>query len=127
MTPLRATELSRIQAVNTAWLEQTATITRPDGGQSSDGYPDGTPSTVASGVACRVEPAKTTGRENTVAAGAAAGAEWDIIFSYSVAEIRPQDSIAVSGITGTFEVQSATSARGVQTDVVARCVKREAA
>lgn len=126
MSPLRATELSRIRAVNAAWLEQAATITRPDGGQSTDGYPDASPTTVATGVACRLEPATMRGREAQVAGGVAAADAWNVVFGHDVAALKPMDTITVVGVAGTFEVQSVTTGRGVNTDVTARCVKREA-
>ena len=123
---LRASELTRIRAVSTAWLEQSATITRPDGGQTSDGWPDATPTTVASGVACRCEPDTSRGSEGGGAAGVTAGDAWTIIFAHSIATLKPMDIVVVSSV-GTFQVQSVTSGRGVNTDVTARCVRMEAA
>ena len=120
---LRSGELSRIRAVSTAWLQQSATITRPDGGQTTDGFPDASPTTVASGVACRCEP-DSQGGERGAASGVIAGDRWRIIFAHSIAALKPMDTITVTGV-GVFEVQSVTSGRGVNTDVVAVCARLE--
>lgn len=126
---LRAGELARIQAVNASWLPPTmlATITRPGPDQTDEGYEDGADiTTVASGVACRVEPASTRGgQERTAGAGLVSNADWNVVFGHDVPEIKPQDTIVVAGV-GTFEVTSSTSKRGVQTDTVARCTKTDA-
>jgi hypothetical protein len=125
--PLRASELASIRAVNAEWLNQTASsITRPDGGQTDDGWPDASPTTVASNVACRCEPDGKTGTERTAGAGVAAGDRWLVIFGHDVATLKPMDTITVTSV-GVFEVQNVTSGRGVNTDVVARCVRLEAA
>jgi hypothetical protein len=120
---LRAGELARIRAANAAWLPSVATITRPDGGMTADGFPDASPTTVASSVACRCEPGGAS-TEQVVAAGVAAMNPWNVIFGHDVAELKPMDTITVAGV-GVFEVQSVTSGRGVNTDVVARCVRME--
>jgi hypothetical protein len=123
---LRTGELARIQSTVEAWLPSVAAITRPDGGQTDDGYPDATPTSVASGVACRVEPASARGgQERLAGAGVTSNAPWNIVFGHDVAAIKPQDVIVVTSV-GTFEVVSSTSGRGVQADVVANCVKRDA-
>lgn len=124
--PLRSGELSRIRAVSTAWLEQSAVITRADGGQTADGFPDSSPTTIATGQACRCEPDSKGSGEASGAGGVAAGDRWKIVFAHNVAVLKPMDTITVSGVNGTFEVQSVTTGRGVNTDVVATCVKMEA-
>ncbi|MCW2922260.1 MAG: hypothetical protein JWL76_2134 [Thermoleophilia bacterium] len=121
---IRADELARIQQAVGAWLgPQTATVTRPDPGtQTTDGFP-GSPLTIATGVACRVEPASTRGGgEQFTAAGVASTADWNIYLPWDIAEVKPQDKIQVPGI-GVFEVTSSTSQRAIQTDVVASCTK----
>lgn len=121
---LRAGELARIQAVNASWLPNTATITRPDGGQTTDGFPDATPTAIATSVACRAEPDGKQGSEGVAGSGVLAGDDWFIVFGHDVATLKPMDTITVSGV-GVFEAQSVTSGRGVPTDVVARCVRLE--
>ena len=123
---LRASELARIRAVSTAWLEQSATITRPDGGVTADGFPDASPATIATGVACRCEPDGKASTESGSAGGVAAADRWFVVFPHSVATLKPMDTITVTGV-GVFEVASVTSGRGVNTDVVARCIRMEAA
>lgn len=125
MMTLRASELARIQAVSTSWLTQTATITRPDGGVTSDGWADATPTTVASGVACRCEPDGKSSSESSAAGGVVASSDrWFVVFPHSIATLKPMDTITVTSV-GVFEVQSVTTGRGVNTDVVARCIRKE--
>lgn len=123
--PLRTSELTRIRAVNAAWLDQSATITRPDGGKTSDGFADATPTTVGTGLACRVEPAGKGGEERLAGAGVTSSSEWVVVFKHDAPVIQPRDTIVVTGV-GTFQVTASTSGRGVQTDVVARCVRVDA-
>lgn len=121
---LRATELARIQATAAEWLPQLCTITRPGTAQTSDGFP-GAVTTIATGIACRVEPASTRGgSERFSGSGLVTTADWNVLLGYDVATVLPQDTIVVTGI-GTFDVVSTTSERGVQADTVAGCTKRD--
>lgn len=124
---LRTSELAAIRATVAEWLPQTATVTRPDGGKTTDGWQDASPTAVATGVACRCEPDGKAGSESGTASGVSASSDrWFIVFAHNVATLKPMDTITVTSV-GVFEVQSITSGRGVNTDVVARCIRIEAA
>lgn len=121
---LRPDELARIQAVNASWLNEVATITRPGTGQTTDGFPSG-PTVIEAAAPCRVEPASSRGgQEGFTGAGVTSSAAWNIVLGHDCAEVKAQDIIVVDGV-GTFEVESSTSLRGVQTDTIARCTKRD--
>lgn len=123
---LRADELARIRAVNASWLNQTATITRHDvAEQTTDGFPSTSSDTIASSVPCRAEPVTRGAGERIVGEGVTSSAEWNIILEHDTPQILPRDVITVTDV-GVFDVATATTERGVQTDVVARCVRRDA-
>lgn len=125
---LRPAELAAIRNVAESWLNQTCTITRPDGGITDDGVPDGTPVTIAAGVPCRAEPAASRGGDERMSGGGpASSAPWRVHLPHSVPRILPQDTITITSGAGVFEVVSSTSDRGVNTDVVASCTRRDAA
>lgn len=122
---LRSDELARIWAAGEAWLEQTCTITRPSGAQTTDGFASGADTTIAAAVPCRAQPSGRGGQERVAGAGVASAAAWSIVLAAGVAAVKAQDVIAVDGV-GVFEVVSATSGSGVQLDTVAYCVRRDA-
>jgi len=123
---LRPDELARIRATNAAWMTHTCTITRPGGAQAAGGWP-GPETTEATGVPCRVEPASSRGgQEQDAGSGITSAAPWDIVLGHDAIGIQPRDTIIVDGV-GVFDVVSSTSDRGVQTDAVAACTKRDPA
>lgn len=115
-------ELASIRDTVEEWLPDTCTITRPDGGQTSAGRADGTPSTVASNVPCRVEPDNDRRREVEHQSGVFANPQWRITMPHDTPAVKPQDTIVVTNL-GTFKVQAATSGRSIAADVVVNCVK----
>lgn len=121
---LRDTELERIQALHDTWLNQTCSITRPDGGKTADGWPDATPTAVYTSIDCRAEPSTGNGRESRTADAAQAQDDWLVHLPYDTV-VKPMDTITVTSV-GVFEVQRASSSRGVQTNVTATCVRLEA-
>lgn len=121
---LRDSELTRIQALHDSWLNQVCSITRPDGGKTTDGWMDATPTSVYTDLECRAEPSTGNGRERRVSDAAQSNDDW-LVHLPSGTIVKPMDTITVTDV-GVFEVQRATTYRGVDTNVTAVCVKVEA-
>ena len=118
---LRASELSRMQTTVGVWLDQSCSITRPSGAQTSSNRPSGATTSVATGVACRLDPLSQRKREALIAEGVSGNVEWQVTLPASVAEVKSQDTITIS--SNLYRVLAVDPQRQISTHVVAHCVR----
>lgn len=104
--------------------DQRATISRPARASDGAGGTRATAATIASDVPCLVAASGFTREEREIGAAVAAAKLWSVSMPLSAVtgwDVRPQDTIAVSG--RAYQVQNTDAGAGHAIELVATCVR----